>query len=150
MNAAERMAQGLCPNDGKEAAPYRLCSDCRRVAFVRRVANRLAEYGLAHKTKQGRSNYYQTSPLPLGEGEVIYREAVEGDRRLLPRRAHVPIDIEQTLIALFSKPGIETLTEDEIVQAWGKLRVRPGRLSAAHDLATIILAERRRRTRKRH
>jgi hypothetical protein len=144
---AERRAKGLCTQCGADAAPYTLCVTHRQVNLMRRVTNRLAERGYALKEHRGRENVYSRNPAAPPLTETVYREAQEGDARLHPRLHHVPVDIEQTLRALFAHLKGGPVTEEEILSAWHHLRVRPGRVSAAQDMATLILADRKRRAR---
>lgn len=139
-----RLAKGLCAYCGAEAAPYRLCDQCRYIALIRRVCNRLHDTGHLQKEKKGRETWYGKAPGAGPLTESVYREAQVGDRRLHPRIKQVPIDIEQALLRLFTTWNLGPLSEEEIVSAWGKLRLRPGRFSVAHDLAYLIRAERRR------
>lgn len=145
----QRIARGLCPRDGNEAAPYYLCAECRYRDKVRRIANRFSEAGLAVKTRHGREYRYHRPPGLPGLAEVekdrgsIYREAMPDDRRLNPRLRNIPVDVEAQLRLIFEREG-KPLTEAEICAAWGRLRLREARLSAATDLAAIVRADRKR------
>jgi hypothetical protein len=142
-----RLAKGLCPLCGMDAAPYRLCARHRQIGLIRRVANRLHTRGYLQKEKKGRENWYHKESHAPALEESVYKEAGPGDGRLKPRLNHVPIDIEQELKALFVKMAGTPITEEEIIGAWQRLRLRKGRISVAHDMATLILAHRKREKR---
>lgn len=153
-----RIAKGLCPNCGNEAAPYRLCPDCRARASLGRMLRRGEKFGVFKSHRQGREKAWsapqiksnqsaaeimKSRPMPVwGEGKAAE------DGRLQPRLGNIPVDVEAELIAIFERIG-EPLTEEEIWSAWGKLRVRRGRASAAGDLAALVKAERRRARKNR-
>ena len=146
-----RIAAGLCPRCGAEAAPYYACPKCRAKQSVGRVLGRFVEHGFATTLGNtsgkrwlttGRDDQFsdvaRVLPSPLwGEGKGAE------DKRLRPRLKGIPVDVEATLIELMREED-RGLTIEEIQAAWGKLRVKAGRESAAHDLRALILAERKR------
>ena len=154
----ERINNGKCPSCGEEAAPYYLCSKCRHLQSMGRLLNRGERVDVFSSEKRGRAKYWSlgksrdnrpiteimgSRPLPLwGEGKA------RKDRRLRPRLGGVPIEVERELLAILLRLG-QPATEDELIRAWGKLRVRYGRASAAGDLAQLIKAERRRERRNK-
>jgi hypothetical protein len=143
----DRLNKGLCPHCGAEAAPYRECETHRFQRLLGRILRRMEARGFAQRAREGHADVWSRVPGagPLPEG--IYREAQEGDKRLQPRLHHVPVDIEQTLKVMFTHLRGGPVTEAEILAAWSKLRERKGRVSAAQDLALLILAQRKRERR---
>lgn len=149
-----RISNGLCPNCGAEAAPFYLCPDCRRRASLNRMMRRGEDVSVFSSTKIGRERHWtlgseeardvlKTKPMPLW-GEGMSAE----DGRLRPRLGRIPVDIEREVFGILLRLG-EPATEQEIIQAWGRMRVRRGRASAAGDLVALIKAERRREERNR-
>jgi hypothetical protein len=145
-----RLAKGLCPHCGAEAAPYRECETHRFQRLIGRILRRMEARGFAQRAREGHADVWSRVPGagPLPEG--IYREAQEGDKRLQPRLHHIPVDIEQELRALFAKMDGGPIAEEEILEAWQRLRLRTGRVSVAHDLVALILAQRKREKRSAH
>ena len=154
--AKERVSKGLCPRCGKEAAPYYLCPEHRQSDSLARQMKRLENHGFCYSVKKGRDLWWtgnkamdnvkpqdvmRCPPVPVwGEGKG------QEDGRLRPRMRGIPTDVEATLIELF-KHEKQGLTTEEVIEAWGRLRVRPGRDSAAADMKHIIIAARRRKDR---
>ncbi len=153
-----RINAGLCPNCGKEAAPYYLCPDCRGLKSLGGMLNRGEKYHIFTSERRGRTKLWRTGsyqgnrppsevmgskPMPLwGEGKG------GDDKRLRPRVGKIPVNVEKELMGILLRLGAPATCE-EIMGAWGKLRVRRGRASAACDLAALIKAERRRERRNR-
>ena len=149
----QRLAAGKCPQCGKDAAPYRLCHRCRSTAQIRRFARRGAECGALR---------YETDPADRRKKLVSLKDKAkaddfdfaspglvgaidpEQDRRYRPRLRGVPVDVLKQTIAILEARGMP-MHEDEIMAAWGRLRVNPDRKSAANDLVQIIAAETKRR-----
>ena len=145
----ERINKGLCPRCGKEAAPYYLCDHCRRGNSIVRVLNRLEKHDFARSRREGRNRLWFQGSNDGDAGDIggIYPTWGEGkgenDKRLRPKLGGIPVDVEQTLIEIFRAED-RGLTMEEIYMAWGKLRLRKGRDSAAADMRAIIMAERKR------
>lgn len=135
----ERIARGLCSNCGKEAAPWRLCGQCRFAEKIRRVLRKAKKHGLVKRTQKGRDVKWSLTDKDWSG--VGFREAQEGDKRLEPRLGGIPVDIEDELVGILVASGVP-MNEKELVEAWGRLRVRRGRESAAKDLAYVIEARR--------
>ncbi len=146
--AKQRVAKGLCPQCGAEAAPYYLCERCRSIKRLGRMLDRMADAGGIDRVRmgpnQGRVGYAPSSVPEPERKKIQWREVSETDRRWAPRIKNLPVDVERELIAMFECAG-DPLRIDEILAAWGTLRLRKERASAAHDLRAIILAERKRR-----
>lgn len=142
----ERVAKGLCPRCGKEAAPYYLCARCRRADKFRRVLNSGAKHGAVTKKRSDEDRRTHLWSLADRDVDWSYNEAREDDRRCLPRLRNVPIDVEAELIEILREEG-KSMREDEIMAAWGKLRLRNGKGSIARQLAYLIEAEQKRRAR---
>jgi len=145
-----RIDHGMCPQCGREAAPYYLCYDCRSVSSLRRTLNRMHEHGALRRERSGRSNLWSIGERDnLDELDIrgtLLIGIKEGDGRLRPRMGKRPVDLDETLFSIFRDAG-KPLTEDEVVFAWGRLRSkRKG--SLASDMAAIIAAERRRERRR--
>lgn len=156
MNTAQaRLNAGLCPQCGKDAAPYRLCVRCRALDQVRRFARRGAACGalsyepdpadrrrklVAIKDDSKRDEFSFASP------GFAWTMDPEVDRRFRPRLRGVPVDVAGQVVEIFRARG-EPMTEQEIMAAWGRLRVKPDRESAARDVVRIIEADRRREVR---
>jgi hypothetical protein len=155
--AQERILKGQCPNDGKEAAPYRLCYDCRFSIRLTRALKKGAKYGTI-KSLGGRG---KNSVWYLGDKSddpearrKTSRNATpihlpDTDRRSRPRLRGITVDVEATLYEVVGHIG-RPCTIEEITAAWGKLRDR--RTSPLPvDLAALIKADdkRARRNAKR-
>lgn len=150
----ERAAKGLCPNCGKEAAPYYLCAECRFKAKIIRVMNRVEKAGALRKERRGRDTmwsmaYWGNDRLTKEDVDGIiekmrwHPDPKEGDGRLRPRLGKIPVDVEKELFALMTEMA-RPATIEEIVAAWGRLREKRRTSSAAGDLARIIEAQRKR------
>ena len=131
----ERLAKGLCPDCGAEAAPYRLCDRCRFKGLLGRILRKGATHGSLTAEKRGRTYFYGLGDPSL---DFEYREAQPGDKRLRPRVGGIPVDVEHELIEILRRNG-KPMQIDKIYEAWGRLRLRRGRESAASDLANIIV-----------
>lgn len=116
----DRVAKGLCPQCGKEAAPYRLCPDHRMIGMIARRLNRVHKIGGVSKEMRGGKAYYTMKDRAAWD-KLDWRDPQPGDRRLRPRLRGIPVDVERTLIEIISKSD-SGMTMDQIIQAWGKLR----------------------------
>ena len=145
----ERVAKGQCPNDGKEAAPYRLCWDCRQTLRLTRALKRSEKYGVVKSEKRLDGTYWSLGPKandPEAQAQVRKWDQPfippEDDKRYRPRLQGVAVDIGATFIAIMECIG-RPATETELSQAWGKLRDR--RTSPLPtDLARLIKADEKR------
>jgi hypothetical protein len=155
--AQDRIAKGQCPNDGKEAAPYRLCYDCRQLRRVIRSLKRGERFGTVKSERKSDGVVYWS--LGLNSNDPEARKATnkwqtpwmprENDLRHRPRLRGISVDVEATLYEVVSHIG-RPCTIEEITAAWGKLRDR--RTSPLPvDLAALIKAgdKRARRNAKR-
>lgn len=144
----DRIAKGLCPTCGKEAAPYYLCSRCRFYGKIGRVLRRAGKAGAFTRTVDKKGVVRWGIGSEAAFDAMTWRpDPKEGDGRLRPRLGRVPVDVEGELVALLTSMG-KPATIDEIVAAWGQLRERR-RVSIANDMATIIAAQRKREARAR-
>ena len=142
-----RVDHGMCPECGREAAPYYLCGQHRTLGAMTRMLNRMANRRTIKKEKVGRANHWS---ILKGGAEVAdfqwAKSAFEmeaSDKRLRPRLNRRPVDLDETLHEIFITAGKPLLME-EIYAAWGKLRSKRKSASLAGDMAAIIQAERRR------
>lgn len=139
----DRLAKGLCPQCGAEAAPYRLCGQCRFRGLIYRLLRKGEKAGEIASRKQGREKRVWKVDHNK-KWTFSYNEVTdESDGRLRPKLRGIPVDVERQLIKIFETAG-KPLTLDEIMTAWGTLRLRAGRTSAAMDLAYIVEAKRKR------
>lgn len=146
-----RIRKGLCPKCGEEAAPYYYCDRCRLRQKVSRLLNKGAKSGCLSKAQfdgDKRQNVWKLIDKSKID-EFSYNEVMPGDKRLQPRRNGIPIEDEEIENALIraigtSESGIKV---EELNEAWGKMRLRKGRSSAADDLVRIVIAARKRKAR---
>lgn len=147
--AKDRVANGLCPNCGKEAAPYRLCFDCRQSVRFTRALKRGARHGVLQFMGGGTR---LTKNTLIWKGDKFDDQAAkkawhkwsvpmvprEDDGRARPRIRGIRIDVEATLIKVVEFIG-RPATIDEILTAWGRLR---GKRNAPlpNDISRIIVA----------
>lgn len=154
--AQDRILRGQCPNDGKEAAPFRLCYDCRQSSRVRRALKKGAKYGVFKSLGKGKHSLWMIGDKS-NNPEALRKSNRNGtpfhlpdtDRRGRPRLRGITVDVEATLMQVVGHIG-RPCTIEEITFAWGKLRDR--RISPLPtDLARLIKAEdkRKRRAEKR-
>lgn len=144
--AQTRIEAGQCPQCGKEAAPYRLCYDCRQVGRIGRALRRGEGLGVFRRAfgnvwilgdkvndqaANARMKKWSTSIIPD-----------ENDKRFRPRLRGAAIDVEATLVKIIERIG-RPCTIEEISMAWGKLRARRSDPLDA-DLSRIIVAADRR------
>ena len=121
----ERIAKGLCPNCGSEAAPYYLCGRCRFRELIGRFLRKAAKAGVVKREQRGRQSYWSRLDRAKFD-DVDYREATrEDDKRLRPRVKGVPVDVEAEIMSIFTRAG-KPLTVEEIYAAWGHMRLRSG------------------------
>jgi DNA-binding MarR family transcriptional regulator len=148
----QRVAKGLCPYCGEEAAPYYLCDRCRLMRKLYRVLSKGRSAGdirteRSPEDRRKRRHWLTDdarAALKAGtDRDWNYREVTNpDDGRLKPRIRNIPVDVENELIKIFRDAG-EPLTEAEVYEAWGRLRLRKGRASAAADMAQIIRSGRK-------
>jgi len=146
--AEERIARGQCPECGKEAAPFRLCFDCRQIQRIRRSAKRLAKDGQITITKRGKHLLYhsiQGVNKPVDERWATSWNPPEDDLRFRPKLRGTRVDVDRTLIEVMKHIG-RPCTIEEIMAGWGKLRAKRSAPLAA-DLARIVAAEDKRKSR---
>lgn len=147
--AQDRASRGLCPQCGKEAAPYYLCADHRTIAMIRNFLNQAAERGAVTKEKRGNKIYW--SPRDIAAFDQIKwhprgSELSTNDKRLRPRLGRVPVEIDKELLRLACDIG-HPFTSEEMVAAWGRLREQRKGGTIAGNMAAIIQAQRRREKR---
>lgn len=146
-----RVEHGLCPECGKESAPYYLCHDHRAIGMIGRMMNRMTEHGAVEKSRKGRHVYYKIAPDGMKKLDT-FKYGVTGfdmdkdDKRLRPRMGKRPIDLDETLLSIFRTAG-KPLQMEEIYSAWGKLRSKRKTQTLAGDMSAIIAAQRKRQAR---
>lgn len=164
MKATERRAyridHGMCPECGKEAAPYYLCFECRKLGSMRRMLTRMADLGIIEKIKRHKGRFDAFKSVESGKrvanfawNQTLWDMPAE-DARRKPRINRRPIDLDETLFGIFREAG-HPLQMEEIYEAWGRLRSKRKHGTLAGDMAAIIAARRRRearaeKTRSRH
>lgn len=142
--AKDRVAHGLCPACGKEAAPYRLCYDCRQSVRLTRGLKKGARLGVLNVLGTGKNALWSINKNePPGASERFKKWGTpwrlpDSDGRARPRLRGITVDVEATLVKVMefiNRPA----TIEEIVSAWGKLR---GKRSSPlpNDLGRIIVA----------
>lgn len=149
--AQERVDNGLCPQCGEEAAPYRLCFKCRHINRFRRSLHRLERHGVVTARREGGKILWKLVPEkrdePLDNRWQTPINPPDSDRRFRPRIGGIPVNVEAQIFKLveqFDRP----FSLDEVVQAWGRLRgEKRKRGSAAADVRAILAAEEKRRRR---
>lgn len=150
--AQERIAKGLCPQCGEEAAPYYLCSRCRLSRRLGRARDRLALQGVVTVSGVGRQRAYAPvegkRTVPDNRWSAPLVPDPDKDKRFRPRLRGVAVNVEAEVIGIFERAGIP-LSVDDVIEAWVKLRADGKRKhgSAAKDVRAIILAKRRREER---
>lgn len=138
---------GLCPLCGEEAAPWYFCWEHRRHASLSRLLNKMAARDVIKKVKRGWYQYGGERKLHDYQwGKTLWDFDQERLDKLRPRINRKPVDLHDTLLAIFENAG-RALTEDEIVEAWGKLRSRRKHEILANDMSKLILAQRKREAR---
>lgn len=141
---AERIAKGLCPSCGAEAAPYLLCWICRLKPRLTRVLARGVKSGALKRSFDDYFSIGDQSEAATREWEKWQTplHLDENDGRGKPRIRGLRVDVDATLIAVMQHIG-RPCTIDEIVAAWGKLRSR--RVDPlAGDLGRLIVADAKR------
>ena len=142
----ERIAKGMCPNCGAEAAPHYLCGKCRLMAKVGRIVNRAAKVGGVVKSRHDGAMHYSMGDREAWDRIAWRPDPKEGDGRLRPRLGRIPVDVGNEIVGILTSLG-RPATIDEIVAAWGRLREERRRGSIAGDMVAIIEAQRRRNER---
>ncbi len=144
--AQKRIAKGLCPRCGEEAAPYRLCKKHRDLEMVARTMERFVEAGVVKKIKiKGRVYFEKIDLAKLDTMTIAPRgwDLRDDDKRRQPRLGGLPVDVVTEVVGLIATTGVP-MTTDEIVAAWGRLRETRQAGSIAGNLTALIAAERRR------
>lgn len=147
----DRVNKGLCPDCGKEAAPYRLCHSCRMKGVIRRCLRSGVKAGAITASKDDRDKRKVLWNLTDRNANWEFRSAYDanevtgkswgdGDGRTRPRLARVAVDVERELVDILRRIG-RPATEYEIVAAWGQLRQERKHGTAAADMAVIIKAQ---------
>lgn len=153
----ERILAGQCPNDGNEAAPYRLCHSCRQKIRFGRALKNAGKKGIfkGEKTSKG---YVWSMPLgyktdPSWQAanaawesdkgtENMGLNIIEGDKRYDPKLRGIRVDVTRTLLQVIQFIG-RPATLEEIMAVWGKLRAERSS-PLAHDLGRLIMAQEKR------
>ena len=147
-----RVDHGLCPECGREAAPYYLCPEHRQIGAITRMMKRMAKRGIVKEEKEGGRLYWRIPPGWNGPSAADFNwrdnmfSMAKDDARLKPRMAKRPIDLDDTLVEIFRDAG-RPLQMHEIMAAWGKLRSQRKTSCLAGDMTAIISAQRRRELR---
>lgn len=148
-----RINAGLCPRCGEEAAPYYLCDRCRRLKSLTSGLEQMEKAGRVKSGFDGRFKVWSAGPniddptMPSNvRARPVWGEGRAGDKRLRPRIGRIPVDVERELAALIAAHG-RPVTIEQINCAWGRMRLRKKRASAAKDLMTIIKADEKRASR---
>lgn len=147
----DRIAKGQCPNCGKEAAPYRLCFECRQGVRLANCLKKGAKVGALSVLGNGRNALWSINKNAPADADKNFSKnstpfiLPETDRRSQPRLRGIRVDVEATLIKVIEFIG-RPCTMDEIVQAWGKLRSKRSD-PLPNDLARIIQAQEKRERR---
>lgn len=141
----DRVANGLCPTCGKEAAPYYLCWYCRGRQRLVRCLKRGVRHGVLSETIDHRfalvAGYTQEQSRQWGKWSTKLI-LPESDGRGRPRLRGIRVDVDGTLMRVIAFIG-RPCTIDEIVKAWGRLRDKRN-APLASDLGSIIQAADRR------
>lgn len=119
-----RVAAGLCPHCGTEAAPYFLCWEHRSRRALLRLFAAMVRRDMLTVEQQDGQLYYRKGPkdepdpaLPVGLHDMD-----PSDPRLRPKIGGKPVDVAEVLAGIMHATG-RPMTEDEIVAAWGRLRL---------------------------
>lgn len=140
----ERISQGLCPNCGKESAPFHLCQDCRFGNKITAILRRGEKVGGFKSERKGRDTYWSIGANQRALDTIKWRaDPKPGDKRLLPRIGRIPMQIEDTIIAALMSLD-RPATIEEIRCAWVKLKANRGGGSLSSHVLQIIEAARRR------
>lgn len=140
----DRVSNGLCPQCGKEAAPYRLCYDCRQLGRLTRALEKGRRLGVLNALGRGKNALWAINKnAPPGAEERMGKWGTpwhlpDSDGRSAPRLRGIRVDVEATLIKVVEFIG-RPATTDEIVQAWGRLRDKRSS-PLPNDLGRIIAA----------
>ena len=153
----KRVLAGQCPNDGNEAAPYRLCQACRQKRRFGRALKSAAKRGV-FKGEKTNTGYVWSMPLGYkndpawqaaneawqkdGRSENMGLDHLPNDKRYEPKLRGIRVDVEKTLLQVINfidRPA----SIEEILAVWGKLREQRSS-PLAHDLGRLIMAQERR------
>lgn len=140
----DRVAHGLCPQCGGEAAPYRLCYSCRLKGRLDRSLKKGTRTGALSVLGAGRGALYNINKNAPPDADRNWGKhgtlinLPESDGRSRPRLRGIRVDVEATLVKVMEFIG-RPATIDEITQAWGRLRDRRS-APLASDLGRIIAA----------
>ncbi len=137
-----RILRGECPLCGGEAAPYRLCYDCRQKARFSNALKRGAKVGALTIIGEGRNKLYGLGVESEARWGSTPLHLPETDGRTRPRLRGISVDVEATLVEVMKLIG-RPCTLEEIMAAWGRLRDRRS-APLANDLSRIIKAADRR------
>lgn len=139
--AKDRVAHGLCPNCGKEAAPYRLCFDCRQLGRITRCLKRGVKHGALNLDITKRYSINKNAPdgahKQWGKWSTKWN-LPESDKRSQPKLRGIRVDVEATLLSVIEFIG-RPCTIEEITLAWARLREKRSD-PLPNDLARIIKA----------
>lgn len=143
--AKQRIARGLCPKCGEEAAPYYLCQKCRDYDAIRRMLKLMDKRGMVTSTKKGTSSYWRMNPDWDDKSDNFswkprMWELKDSDRRRKPRFRGVPIEIENAVTACLVSIGRPASIE-EILEAWAKLKTSNRSGTIESNLVNIIVAK---------
>lgn len=123
-----RVAAGLCPHCGAEAAPYFLCGRHRMVRAMGRLLAAMAKRDILEETRAGPhlAYRYKSGPkvedmLDLDLPDTLF-DMDPSDPRLRPKLGGKPVDVAEVLAGILRAAG-RPMHEDELVAAWGRLRV---------------------------
>lgn len=147
----ERLCKGLCPDCGKDAAPYRQCSSCRFNGVLRRCLRKGRASGALKSERDPKDGRQLRWWIKKKNSDWQFRSAYDKDDwqqdgRTRPRLGKVPIDVATEIYGIleaFQRPACE----DEIIAAWGRLREDRHRASLTSDMVALITAQRRREER---
>ena len=141
----DRVANGLCPACGKEAAPYYLCWNCRGQKRLTRCLKRGENHGVFKSERRIDGSYWSLG-LKHDDPEAMKTTnkwstpfiLPESDGRGKPRLRGIRVDVEATLVKVIKFIG-RPCSIDEITKAWGRLRAKRTD-PLASDLGSIIQA----------
>ena len=150
--AQDRISKGQCPDCGKEAAPYRLCYDCRQKVRMIRCLKRGEKVGALKTFGIGRHKLYSLNNKDNPNYALASERwgkwsppihMPESDGRAAPRLRGIRVDVEATLLEVMKFIG-RPCTIEEITAGWGRLREKRSDPLPA-DLGRIIVAAEKRK-----
>jgi hypothetical protein len=140
----DRVAHGLCPACGNEAAPYRLCYECRQKARLDRGLKKGVRLGVLNVLGAGKNAMWSLNKGASTEATERWKKwgtpwhLPETDGRSKPRLRGMRVDVEATLIRVIEFIA-RPCSLEEILSAWGKLREKRSS-PLPNDLGRIIVA----------